>query len=222
MPTLLLVRHGQASFGAADYDVLSEQGHAQAALLTAELERQGLSIGSVTAGSMRRQRETAQPIAAFAGVPVGHDDRLDEFSAEDVLGTYSTSGARLTGTQTLSSRGFQEALDPALDAWMAAGDDGSAEVSWPAFSRRGVAALADAGAALGAGETGVLCTSAGVIAAACVQLLGLPDAAFVALNRVAVNGAVTKVAVGRRGMSLVSFNAHAYLTSPTRSLVTYR
>ncbi|MEC8667907.1 MAG: histidine phosphatase family protein, partial [Pseudomonadota bacterium] len=33
MPTLYLIRHGQASFGADDYDVLSPIGHEQARAL---------------------------------------------------------------------------------------------------------------------------------------------------------------------------------------------
>ena len=39
VPTLLLVRHAQGSFGSADYDVLSERGHEQAHVLAAELDR---------------------------------------------------------------------------------------------------------------------------------------------------------------------------------------
>jgi len=42
MPAVLLVRHAQASFGAADYDVLSEHGHAQARAAAAELRARGL------------------------------------------------------------------------------------------------------------------------------------------------------------------------------------
>ena len=40
--TLLLVRHGQASFGKSDYDRLSPGGHRQARLLGADLARRGL------------------------------------------------------------------------------------------------------------------------------------------------------------------------------------
>jgi len=33
MPVVYLIRHGQASFGAQDYDVLSATGHRQAEVL---------------------------------------------------------------------------------------------------------------------------------------------------------------------------------------------
>jgi hypothetical protein len=75
-------------------------------------------------------------------------------------------------------------------------------------------------AALGSGETAIAFTSGGVIAACALAVLGVPDDAFVALNRVAVNGAVTKVISGRRGLSLVSYNEHGHLERD--GLVTYR
>jgi broad specificity phosphatase PhoE len=67
---IYLVRHGQASFGAADYDVLSELGHRQAALAGAELRARGVRIDLAASGTLRRQRETAAAaLAAYAGAP---------------------------------------------------------------------------------------------------------------------------------------------------------
>jgi broad specificity phosphatase PhoE len=82
------------------------------------------------------------------------------------------------------------------------------------------AALDDAVGGLASGETGLVITSGGVIAACCARLLGVPASAFVAFNHVVVNAAVTKVVHGRRGTSLVSFNEHAHLEP--EGLVTYR
>ena len=91
------------------------------------------------------------------------------------------------------------------------------------FAAAGATALAELGAELGRGETGVVFTSAGTISAVCVSLLGLPPQAFIALNRVQVNTAITKVAFGRSGASLLTFNEHSHL-EPTgdRALVTTR
>ena len=76
---------------------------------------------------------------------------------------------------------------------------------------------------LESGSTALVCTSGGPLAAACVQLLDLPPAAFVRFNRVTVNTGITKVVTGRGGTTLVSFNEHAHLEQdPSRSLVTYR
>ncbi|MFJ4033730.1 histidine phosphatase family protein [Streptomyces griseoluteus] len=44
MPLICLVRHGQASAGADDYDVLSESGRVQAAAVGRELARRACEI----------------------------------------------------------------------------------------------------------------------------------------------------------------------------------
>ena len=59
MGLVLLVRHGQASFGADDYDVLSETGVEQSRFLGRALAAQGVAPRAVVHGAMRRQRDTA-------------------------------------------------------------------------------------------------------------------------------------------------------------------
>jgi broad specificity phosphatase PhoE len=220
MPTVLLVRHAQASFGADDYDVLSQTGERQAERVFDALEQRGVAAARLVAGTMRRQRDSALPWTR-GGAELLDDERWNEYDAADVLGAHSEVAASLEGGDApASSREFQGLLDPALAAWVAAGDGGGAREGWPAFRARAVAALEDAAAALGSGETAIAFTSGGVIAACALAVLGVPDAAFVPLNRVAVNGAVTKVISGRRGLSLVSYNEHGHLERD--GLVTYR
>ena len=64
-------------------------------------------------------------------------------------------------------------------------------------------------------------TSAGVIAAACTQLLGIDIETWPRLANVIVNASVTKIVSGRSGTSMVTFNDHAHLEG-TRELITYR
>ncbi|HWF53236.1 MAG TPA: hypothetical protein VG223_01350, partial [Solirubrobacteraceae bacterium] len=65
-------------------------------------------------------------------------------------------------------------------------------------------------------------TSGGVLAAVCIELLGLADDAFTTFNRVTINAGITKVIHGRRGATLVSFNDHSHLERAGTELVTYR
>ena len=60
------------------------------------------------------------------------------------------------------------------------------------------------------GRDAVVVSSGGVIGALAAGLLGAPAATGIALNRVAVNGAITLVTVGGRGANLLSFNDHAH------------
>ena len=228
MPAILLVRHAQASFGAADYDVLSERGHEQSRAVAQELAERGEPPTRIVSGSLVRQRGTAEAIAHAAGVAeVATDARWDEYGSEDVLAHHSEAVARLERPEghaapPLSNREFQALLDDALLAWIAAGDGGPADEPFPAFTGRVAAALTELAGSLGSGETAVVCTSGGVVAAVCVALLGVPAEAFVALNRVSVNAGITKVVTGRSGTSLVSFNEHAHLERGRVQLVTYR
>ena len=212
MPTVLLVRHAQGSFGGADYDVLSERGNEQAAALADDLEAREVNVTRVLAGSLARQRDTAVPVAERFGHDVEVDGRWNEYESEELIASHA-SPTRFEGTQ----REFQALLDEALVDWVRR-EDGS----WAAFRDRVGAAFAELTGSLESGETAVVSSSGGPIAAIAVQLLGLPPEGFVALNRVAVNAGVTKVVTGASGATLVSFNEHAYLERPGRSLLTYR
>ena len=62
MGTLYLVRHGQASFGADDYDNLSPLGHQQSQRLGAYFRERGLQFEAVLMGSLKRHRQTFEGI----------------------------------------------------------------------------------------------------------------------------------------------------------------
>ena len=209
---MLLVRHAQGSFGGADYDVLSERGHEQAAALADDLEAREVNVTRVLAGSLARQPDTAVPIAERFGRNVEVDGRWNEYESEELIASHA-SPSQFERTQ----REFQALLDEALVDWVRR-EDGS----WPAFRGRVGSAFAELTGSLESGETAVVSSSGGPIAAIAVQLLALPPEVFVALNRVAVNAGVTKVVTGASGATLVSFNEHAYLERPGRSLLTYR
>ena len=212
MPTLLLVRHAQGSFGGADYDVLSERGQEQAATLADDLEAREVNVTRVLAGSLARQRDTAAPVAERFGREIEIDPRWNEYESEEIIASHA-SPSLFEGTQ----REFQALLDAALVEWVTQADG-----SWPAFRERVRAAFDELAGVLESGETALVSTSGGPIAAIGVALLGLPPEGFVALNRVAVNAGVTKVVTGAAGATLVSFNEHAYLERQSRSLLTYR
>ena len=68
MSTIYLVRHGQASFGAADYDVLSERGQQQARVLGDAFARAKPRLHAVVSGDMQRHRQTARACLAEIGL----------------------------------------------------------------------------------------------------------------------------------------------------------
>lgn len=228
MPTLLLVRHAQASFGTTDYDVLSALGERQARALDAELRRRGSSPDVLVCGTLRRQRDTVAAIAD--GREPSLDPGLNEYDSDQILAAHTSSSLRQAFTTSpppaadidAASREFQHVLDDGLRAWIGAGESSSAAETFPAFATRVRRSVEASAAALQSRQTALLCTSGGVISAACVALMGLPDEAFIVFNRVTVNTGITTIAVGRRGATLVSFNEHGHLQTSGESLVSYR
>ncbi|MGA2926795.1 MAG: histidine phosphatase family protein, partial [Solirubrobacteraceae bacterium] len=114
IPTILLIRHAQASYGAADYDVLSQLGAQQVTALVDGLERRRIVAARVICGGLRRQRDTAAPCATALGVQLTVDRRFDEYDDRDIMTHYASVAAgleRQPRDRALSSREFQQVLD---------------------------------------------------------------------------------------------------------------
>jgi broad specificity phosphatase PhoE len=219
MGAILLVRHGQASFGAADYDVLSEVGHRQAELVAERLGR--LEVARVVTGAMVRQRDTAAPLADRLGVAPVEDARFDEYDhVELVRRATDDPGTDLSDVADADPRrAFQAVLERAIERWTAGRHDDYHE-SHRAFRSRVRDAVAELTS--DASGTSVVVTSGGVIAAVCADALGLDAAGWGRLNTVIVNSSITKLVVGRRGTTLVTVNDHAHLEGHDATLLTYR
>jgi broad specificity phosphatase PhoE len=225
MPTVLLVRHGQASFGGEDYDVLSEVGHRQAEIVAASLADRGYQADRLICGTLRRQIDTAAAFTALGAPDLEIEPRWDEYDSEDILHHHSDSAARLDlqgDAEPLTNRSFQSILEAAQAQWIDYADRSPTSQPWPAFSAAGTAAFHDLATQLTSGETAIVVTSGGTIAALLCALWDAPATLFPALNRVTVNASVTKLAVGSTGTNVISFNDHSHLESVDRALVTYR
>lgn len=219
MSVILLVRHGQASFGTDDYDRLSDHGRVQARLLGASLAAHGVTPSVLIAGNMARQRATADEAAGSAGwtTDVRTDPGWDEF---DATGLLDADPRRPGDPEALTDpRTFQRLLERASARWASGDHDEDYPEYFTAFTDRIDAAMRRAEEGVGPGGTTVVFSSAGVIAWVTATLIGGGFTQWLALNRVAVNSAITKVVVGRQGLSLISYNDHSHLVAGD---VTYR
>lgn len=212
MSTILLVRHGQASYGAADYDDLSPMGAAQAEAVGSAMRAAEVRPVTVLSGSLRRQRDTARSLIQSAAwsSSIETDYRWNEFS---YLGLSDGAGSMFGG---VDSRSFQDVLECAMGDWVEGRPTRFSE-DFVDFDRRTRAAL-DAVADSGPGDH-LAVTSAGVISWIAAVLLGGGVDQWVRLNRVCVNASITKIVHGRRGLSLISFNDHSHLS---HDLLSYR
>jgi broad specificity phosphatase PhoE len=208
---VLLVRHGQASWGADDYDVLSPLGERQATVTGAFLA--GVRPDAVVRGLMHRQGRTAELMAEAAGWAIAPsvDGRWDEMDHLAVLAAQEQAQPRDFDGEP-DAHQFQAWFEKATARWRSGAHDGEYAESWPEFRDRVLAGLD----ALGDGTT-VVVTSGGPISV--VAHLLESSAAYQRIAPVVVNASVTKVVIGRRGHTLVSFNEHGHLP---RDMLTYR
>lgn len=217
MGSLLLVRHGQASWGTDDYDVLSPLGWEQGRLLGQSLAARGVTPDLVVRGDMRRHRETAEAIAQGAGwdVPVEVDGAWDEFDHLAVLARHDESLV-----DELDRQQFQAWFEAAMRRWSSGDHDAEYHEPFAAFTERVVRALERVVERVPPSGTVLVVTSGGPVAWSAVALVNDWErgegpapyaAAWARLNTVAVNSGVSKVVVGRRGTTLVTFNEHSHL-----------
>lgn len=217
MSVLYVIRHGQASFGTADYDRLSPRGIDQSRALGADLMLRGVRPERIVSGGMNRQRQTADGIVGAAGWDAAHDidPRWDEYSATDLLAACPDHNPAASS----NPRTFQRQLEKATARWASGDHDADYSETFLAFTRRVEDALNGVIAGLGSGQTAVVVSSSGPIAWAAALLLSGMFPQWSALSRVTVNSGVTKIVIGSSGRTLLSFNDHGHLP---RSWVTYR
>jgi len=212
--TLVLVRHGQASAGAADYDRLSAVGEAQARLLGEYWGLRGVGFDAVFTGPRVRHvrtTELARGGAASSGVrwpdPTVIDD-LDEMRPEGLLRKLpelyeSHAALRAAGSPR---RTFEELLG----LWVRGEVDAPDVESWPAFRER-VARGLQAIKLAGSGRRIAAFTSGGPITAAIQIALGSPSEATFELLRVIRNASVSEFLYSGERFGLSSFNAVPHL-----------
>jgi broad specificity phosphatase PhoE len=220
MGVLLLLRHGQASLGATNYDRLSETGRRQARMAGERLATADLTFEHVVCGSLVRQRDTALAALDALGRGVDRlavDARLDEYDHVGVLAAHTSSVSFQASAGAEANRLLQPALEEAIARWAA--DDGEYAERHDEFTGRTLAVVSEL---LDRPGSTLAVTSGGVIAVVCAHVLGLPLDQWPALARVLVNGSITKILRGRAGAThLSTFNDHAHL-EVDRSLLTYR
>ncbi|MEO5709358.1 MAG: histidine phosphatase family protein [Nocardioidaceae bacterium] len=220
MSLLLLVRHGQASWGADDYDRLSSRGEEQSRRLGAALAARGVRPDLVLRGSMLRHRQTADAAVTGAGwdTDVEEDAGWDEF---DHLGTVDGS-APFEHVDGEPDEDRVRRFNGSIARWASGEHDGEYVESFPVFQARVGTAFATAVERLGPRETAVVFTSGGPVSWVAATLTdgGLP--AWARLSRVVVNSSVTKVLTGRGGTNLITFNDHGHLEGGADELLTYR
>ncbi|WP_373083584.1 histidine phosphatase family protein [Zhongshania sp.] len=230
MPALYLIRHGQASFDAEDYDQLSLLGEKQGKHLGQTFAVNGLQAQHVICGGMKRHRQTAESCISGMGVDVTSlswqiDPDWNEYDHLDLLQAYTALPG--VGEQMVADMagdkpraGFQSHFAKAMQRWVSGQYDSDYSESWAQFSAR-IRRAVEAAASSTKGNVFVF-TSGGAISAVCGQVLGLTPSSTAELSWQLANGAYSKILCGQSGMKLLSINEHSHFDGHHRELLSYR
>ena len=221
MGTLYLVRHAQASFGAADYDVLSDTGHVQSRALGQALARQGVRASALFIGAQRRHRETLEGILEGLGADARANAQvhpgLNEFDFKALLDARfraATPPENLHGDRKTHFR----ALRDTVLAWQR-DEVADPPETWAQFTARVEAARR--AMTQGAGDV-IAVSSGGAIGQMLAAALGAPPEQQIRLQLQMKNCAVNRFVHSPRNFYLHGFNETPHIDATNAdTLLTY-
>lgn len=230
MTELILIRHGQASFGGADYDRLSALGQRQCQLLGEHWRRLGLQPDAAFCGALARQRDSGEIALRAAGsaLPLQQSAAFDEYDFRALFRAYGPQVTRahpelaVTETPAADPRRFQRYFTHVIDCWVCDLEpEAPLPERWREFCARVEAGLRDCCAERR--QRVAVFTSGGVIAVAMRIALALSDERTFAVNWRIRNASVHRFTFGRNGLSLLAFNDVAHLElARDADLISYR
>lgn len=210
MGRLFLVRHGQASFGADNYDQLSPLGHRQCVRLGEYFRMKGLEFEAVLSGTLQRHLQT------YAAIAEGLQREqapllwpgLNEYDSHAVLATVHPGPLAKPTTPEMYRHHFRLLRDGLL-AWM----DGKAQPEgMPSFAdfSAGVAGALDHVREKHTGDV-LIVSSGGPISTAVGLLLGASREATIELNLRIRNSSITEFTFTPKRHALVTYNTLPHL-----------
>jgi len=222
---IYLVRHGQASFGAANYDQLSPLGHQQSVWLGEYYRERAIDFDRVLVGDLVRQRETADRICQGMARST-HDftvlPELNEFNFGGLVDSYLTRFPDEGGFDDKSDRRFYfRTLKKAIALWQRDELHAPAIESWQVCFDR-VAGVLQRLQASADGERLLVVSSGGIMAMAVTQILKAAPETVIELNLQIKNTGVINLIGSSNSLRLSGFNHLPHLDRADRlTAVTY-
>ena len=221
MGNLYLVRHGQASLGAADYDQLSPLGVRQSQQLGHYFKQKNLQFEAVLTGTLRRHAQTyegirtgmadsAEPAAPPAKVITWPG--LNEYDSEAIMASVPRTEPLPHPSTPEGYRLHFRLLRDGLKLWMQGESSPRGMPNWVGF-QHGVTSALDHVRANYQGNV-LLVSSGGPISTAISHVLEAPLATTIDLNMRIRNSALSELVFTRSRHSLLTFNTLPHLDHP--------
>ena len=210
MGTLYLVRHGQASFGADDYDNLSALGRQQSVRLGEYWRNRGMTFDAVLVGTLKRHAQTLDGLLEGLGTtarPIQWPG-LNEYDSAAVIATIHPEPLEKPDTPELYRHHFRLLRD-ALTQWMNGVTSPKGMPSYVDF-QKGVTSALDHVRTQCDG-TVLLVSSGGPISTAVGHVLGTTPETTIELNLRIRNASITEFAFTPKRHMLVTYNTLPHL-----------
>jgi broad specificity phosphatase PhoE len=218
MASIHLVRHGQASFGADNYDQLSPLGVQQCRRLGEYLRQRGRRFDGALIGTLQRHRQSFEALLEGLGAEALARPAptvlpgLDEYDSHAVLATVHDGPLGRPDSPEAYRHHFR-LLREGLSRWMAGTAQPAGMPSYADFVAGVRGALDHARQAFAGGEVLVV-SSGGPISTAVGQVLGTAPETTIDLNMRIRNSALTELAITPKRYALVTFNHLPHLDEP--------
>lgn len=213
MAILYLVRHGQASFGADNYDVLSDLGRRQAQRLGHYLRERGVQFEASITGTLERQKQTHAGICDGLGRPMQalHLPALNEYDSHALIEAVHPQALPRPDTPELYRQHFR-LLRQALYAWIAGQIEPRGMPSFEQWSA-GIQTTLDHVRQHYSGPV-LLVSSGGPIATAVGQVVQAQPGSWIELNLRLRNASLTQFEFNPKRHSLLTYNTLPHLDGP--------
>jgi len=236
MSNLIIIRHGQASFGQENYDQLSPVGYHQARVVANHLQETGAGFDAVYTGQLARQRQTFQAMATVFtenGRPLPESSTLPDLDEYDSMGVWKhyypimikeNPHLKLDETRLAEDpKAFQKVFSRIVQHWMNETQDRPGLESWPHFRARIGNSLKKIMQQEGSGKNVMVFSSAGPIAVAVQMATQMPDHQCIGISWQVLNASMTRFRFNAEKMTLTGFNDVAALERQgDPGLLTYR
>lgn len=222
MGNLYLVRHGQASFGADDYDQLSDLGRRQSLRLGQYFAARGLRFDAILVGTLKRHQQTLAAILEGMGSQAEALawPGLNEYDSAAVIEAIHPVPLERPTTPEAYRHHFRLLRD-GLAQWMAGVVTPRGMTSYEGFVA-GVTGALDHVRAHHHGQKVLIVSSGGPISTAVGRVLQAPPETTIELNLRIRNTALTEFAFTPKRHMLVTYNTLPHLDEPEfRDWVTY-
>lgn len=231
MTAIYLIRHGQASFGKAEYDCLSELGEQQAIHLGNSFKARIAGFDKIVRGSMQRHQQTATGCLTALGqadIAQQQDANWNEYDHQDILAQFNPELATAAGVKNYVSRqdnphkALQQVIAQAFERWIGSKHNSDYGEPWPDYQARIQSALANLVNNLIDEKNVAVFTSGGPIALLSQALLGVPANNLMTLNWTLVNCGITKLINTKKAVILSTLNEHSAFEGSNKGLLTYK